>query len=302
MNRPVRKSAKQRSTHRRPDGAAVNPFMDGIDTDSHATARADRAVGNLTAGGGLAAAIERAMGAGPRNQPPKSARPRPFALEQRFMFDGAAVSDATETFAAVQAAETSESSALAESSSPRAVSFEITGPRAVSTDDPRLLSAQERAAQRIGQFMAREDAREQMFSLFSGELEQRDAAWDAAFDRLREDMANGRFRLQLSLRDDATLQGAYGAFAGSETSGVATIFLNADWIAAGARPEAIASVLIEEIGHAIDARINPVHDTAGDEGERFAYQLAVGEVAPWFVGADDDHATLMIEGRTVEVE
>jgi hypothetical protein len=64
----------------------------------------------------------------------------------------------------------------------------------------------------------------------------------------------------------ADLSGAMGVYAGNNN----TIYLSERFLLANqTNAQAIANVLLEEIGHAIDARLNP-QDSAGDEGEIFA--------------------------------
>ena len=62
-------------------------------------------------------------------------------------------------------------------------------------------------------------------------------------------------------------------------------------------------MLLEEFGHAIDARLNPDGDSEGDEGERFAAVvvdgITVNEAAA--IKTADDHTTLQIDGEAVEV-
>jgi len=66
----------------------------------------------------------------------------------------------------------------------------------------------------------------------------------------------------------------------------------------------LSRVFTEEVGHALDARLNTA-DTAGDEGELFQ-NLVAGE-APTMAERqrmlnDDDHGTVMVDGKSVEVE
>src|SRR5688572_29842514 len=104
---------------------------------------------------------------------------------------------------------------------------------------------------------------------------------------------------KLVLVDDDTLHGARGAY----DQGSDTIYLSRDFVAAS-QSAAVVAVLIEEIGHAIDARVNRT-DAAGDEGAIFAdYVLGhaptPGELAA--LKAENDHATIQIGTKTVAVE
>jgi Ca2+-binding RTX toxin-like protein len=99
----------------------------------------------------------------------------------------------------------------------------------------------------------------------------------------------------------ADLGGALGAYAADTNK----IYLSQKFLLANqANPQAIADVLLEEIGHSIDARINMV-DSVGDEGEIFAAlvnqrTLSSGELAG--LKSQNDQKTLVINGQTTTVE
>jgi serralysin len=84
-----------------------------------------------------------------------------------------------------------------------------------------------------------------------------------------------------------------------------TIFISAEFVRQHATtPGAIERVLLEELGHAIDARLGDA-DSPGDEGAIFA-RVVLGEtISPVELGAlraENDHGTITVDGRTVEVE
>jgi hypothetical protein len=60
-------------------------------------------------------------------------------------------------------------------------------------------------------------------------------------------------------------------------------------------------VLIEELGHAIDARVNK-SDAPGDEGAIFASFVTGKEIDVAALKAENDHGTIVIDGKTVAVE
>jgi RTX calcium-binding nonapeptide repeat (4 copies) len=99
----------------------------------------------------------------------------------------------------------------------------------------------------------------------------------------------------------ADLGGALGAYAADTNK----IYLSQKFLLANqANPQAIADVLLEEIGHSIDARINTV-DSVGDEGEIFAAlvnqrNLSGGELAG--LKSQNDQKTLVIKGQVTTVE
>jgi peptidoglycan/xylan/chitin deacetylase (PgdA/CDA1 family) len=97
------------------------------------------------------------------------------------------------------------------------------------------------------------------------------------------------------------LSGALGAYAADSNK----IYLSQGFLLANqANPQAIADVLLEEIGHSIDARLNTT-DSAGDEGEIFATlvnqrQLSNTELAG--LKSQNDQKTLVINGKSTNIE
>jgi peptidoglycan/xylan/chitin deacetylase (PgdA/CDA1 family) len=97
------------------------------------------------------------------------------------------------------------------------------------------------------------------------------------------------------------LGGSRGAYAADNN----IIYLAESFLLANQnQPQAVADVLLEEIGHAIDRRLNKI-DTPGDEGELFAAfvsnrTLSAGELAR--IQSENDSKTLLLNGqlRTVE--
>ena len=122
-------------------------------------------------------------------------------------------------------------------------------------------------------------------------------------NQLFDDFAKGKFKavptIEIVSRND--INGANGAF--SITTG--KIYLAGDFISQNAQNvNAVAAVLLEEIGHFVDSRIN-TKDTAGDEGDIFARlvqgdSLSQQELA--VLQAEDDSATVTLDGQVVEIE
>jgi Ca2+-binding RTX toxin-like protein len=120
--------------------------------------------------------------------------------------------------------------------------------------------------------------------------------------QLRQQWLSGNFSIipniqVVSQSDLGTANGAYGA-------SLDTIFLSADFLAS-ATAEAITSVLLEEIGHRIDQRLNGGLDSAGDEGEIFS-RLVNGENLSASVLAglksQNDHGVMNFRGGSIAVE
>ena len=101
--------------------------------------------------------------------------------------------------------------------------------------------------------------------------------------------------------DSATLKGANAAYSlSSDTILVSQAFLSAH----SGDPAAVQGVLIEELGHAIDARLNTV-DSPGDEGAIFSALVTGHTLSPDALAAlklEDDHGFITVDGITQGVE
>jgi RHS repeat-associated protein len=115
--------------------------------------------------------------------------------------------------------------------------------------------------------------------------------------------AAGDFRglPKIEVRSRSDINGAYGAYAAA----LDTIFISEEFLNQNAgNVDAIASVLLEEIGHAVDGRLNE-SDSLGDEGAIFSAlvrgeTLSAQELAA--LRAEDDTATVTLDGQVVEIE
>jgi hypothetical protein len=119
-------------------------------------------------------------------------------------------------------------------------------------------------------------------------------------EQYRQQALNGDFSFLPDVKfvDAATLQGGKGAY--NEAEGV--VYINRDL--AQSDPDLAAQVFVEEAGAHLDAKINTT-DTQGDEGEMFrrvlgGEDLSAREVEA--IRADDDHGTITVDGKQVEVE
>ena len=113
-------------------------------------------------------------------------------------------------------------------------------------------------------------------------------------------------QIAVDLRSDEELAGAFAAYAASGHTGGERIYVNADKLNSGALDVSLAtSVLLEELAHAMDRRLNGGVDSPGDEGQLFAAEVTgvvlTAEQRAVIV-AEDDTAVLMIEGVEVLVE
>jgi hypothetical protein len=93
-----------------------------------------------------------------------------------------------------------------------------------------------------------------------------------ATNALQSSIRGSGLGIKLVLLDAATLNGMNGAYTSDAPQGGECIYLNAAWQQTATASE-IEAVLLEEIGHAIDHRLNGAADTPGDEGEIFSALL-----------------------------
>ena len=106
---------------------------------------------------------------------------------------------------------------------------------------------------------------------------------------------------QIEIRSSQEINGALGAFS-KETN---RIYLAKEFVRENqSHPEIIAQVLLEEIGHFVDSRIN-VADTPGDEGKIFTalvqgQTLSAEQIQQ--LKTTDDTATVTIDGQVIEIE
>lgn len=113
------------------------------------------------------------------------------------------------------------------------------------------------------------------------------------------DLASGRGEMPTIETLAADDLGGDGAFVED------TIYLSEEFLSENAdNPEAVAGVLLEELGHYLDQKLSRV-DSRGDEGEIFA-KLVQGETLSGdelaALKAEDDRATIRLDGQEVPVE
>ncbi len=129
-------------------------------------------------------------------------------------------------------------------------------------------------------------------------------SWDnQAANVLTQDWLNGDFSLipPVKFVSSAEIDGANGAFAAATD----TIYLSRELLAGNsANPAVVADVLLEEIGHSVDSRLN-VADSPGDEGAIFGAvvqgkELSEGELQG--LRGEDDRGTVVLGGENTTIE
>jgi hypothetical protein len=106
--------------------------------------------------------------------------------------------------------------------------------------------------------------------------------------------------IRLEVLDAATLSGINGAYTSAAPQGGESIYLNKTWLQA-ATAEQIEAVLLEELGHAIDIRLNGDADSRGDEGEIFSARLRAQTPAS-SAFSENDHSLINVNGVAVAIE
>ncbi len=197
-----------------------------------------------------------------------------MALEQRFMFDGAAVADAVQTL-------TTDSDAT--------LAMPVT-----------LAQAERQAQQKIEQFL-QTATDQQVFDLLSGNKSAPDAAWSERLAELREMLSQGEAPVQVLMMEKASQFNAVAAFAANGPDGKPTIFVNPYW-AGLLGNEDMVGVIVEELGHWMDSVLNPGSDTDGDEGQRLADAVMGKETLSTRADADADSGWVQVDGVNYEVE
>ena len=116
---------------------------------------------------------------------------------------------------------------------------------------------------------------------------------------------------EIKIVSSAAINGAQGAYAAKTNQ----IYLSQEFLIENQHdPDAVESVLLEELGHSFSAQINS-QDVQGDEGaifSRLVRQEAIGEASPLgeriapetlaALKAEDDTATVNLNGESIQIE
>jgi hypothetical protein len=169
---------------------------------------------------------------------------------------------------------------------------------AAQTDDAAV-SPEERVKSAFKEEFAAKAANKEEFDAFMHQV-YGDKYDKNMAEQFRQQALHGDFSFLPDVKfvDAATLQGGKGAY--NEAEGV--VYINRDLLTTN--PEQAAQVFVEEAGAHLDAKLNTV-DTQGDEGEMFrrvlsGEQLSAHEIAA--IRNDDDHGTITVDGKQVQVE
>ncbi|MCC3407999.1 MAG: hypothetical protein JGK17_20895 [Microcoleus sp. PH2017_10_PVI_O_A] len=118
---------------------------------------------------------------------------------------------------------------------------------------------------------------------------------------LIQNLSNGQFLPQIEILSLKDINGYNGAFDVLTN----TLYISEDFLLRNANnPDAIASVLLEEIGHSVDSRVNAI-DSVGDEGEIFSALVRGTNLSPADVltlKSENDQVTISPNGQPILVE
>ena len=280
--------------------------------------------------------------AGDTTEPQKKSslvRPNPelMALEQRFMFDGAAVADAIATidadtsefgvqgelFADLMAtavfAQVDENKAVPNVTSAAEKDLSVVDANVVNNGQPEHLTvvgmervinevareqwdaAIEHVNRLLSQLPDHPDYLLMLQDVFGGAGADTDEFADnvAALSSL---LGKDGLNITLEFRSDADLKGAMAAYAAIGHTGAERIYINADWVNMGFGSDFVSKVLLEEVGHALDQRLNSGRDSLGDEGQLFVGRLTGADIGRADFATDNDRTVLDIEGQLIAVE
>ena len=117
---------------------------------------------------------------------------------------------------------------------------------------------------------------------------------------LQATIGGSGLEIDLQIVDATSIDGLNAAYTSAAPDGNERIYLSASWLEL-ATPAQIEAVLLEELGHAIDHRLNGRNDSTGDEGAIFSALLRHQTPDP-AAFQENDQRTLNINGLAVAVE
>ncbi len=126
------------------------------------------------------------------------------------------------------------------------------------------------------------------------------AAWSHRAEALREQLVSTGLNLSLKILSASQWSDLLGAYSPASPGGGEVVFLHPNWIQSATAAQ-IEAVLLEELGHAIDGRLNGAADSSGDEGEVFSALLR-GETPNPGAYNENDQRLITLAGTGVAVE
>ncbi len=118
-------------------------------------------------------------------------------------------------------------------------------------------------------------------------------------EKVRQSAIDGTLSLPIRVLGDTSMGIAVGAFAATTN----TIYLQESLVNSG-DVESLGAVIIEELGHSIDSRINQI-EAPGDEGAIFSLLVHGGTISAELLSelkSEDDWGTILVDGQKLRVE
>ena len=164
----------------------------------------------------------------------------------------------------------------------------------VLTSGSSLEEALQRVQERLDSWASNADAYNALLlQVFGAQSSDATSALQAA-------LSGSGLGIGLEILAGATLRGINGAHTSAAPNGGDAIYLNAAWLQSATAAD-IEAVLLEEIGHAIDYRLNGGIDTRGDEGEIFSALLR-GTTPASSAFSENDQRLISLNGVSVTLE
>ncbi|MCP9833044.1 MULTISPECIES: FG-GAP-like repeat-containing protein [unclassified Cyanobium] len=154
--------------------------------------------------------------------------------------------------------------------------------------------------QRLEAWSSNSSAYEALLAEVFGKAGTDPGLWQQAAGELRSTLLSTGLAIGLELLADEELPGLNGAYTANAPGGGERIYLNSTWLQAASAAQ-IEAVLLEELGHAIDTRLNGSADSPGDEGARFSALLRGLQPSSASLIENDQH-TLTLGGQVMAIE
>jgi hypothetical protein len=117
---------------------------------------------------------------------------------------------------------------------------------------------------------------------------------------LRSKLLCSNLQIPLEILPATTLSGINAAYTSAAPYGGECIYINAAWLQSASISQ-LEATLLEEIGHAIDYRLNGAKDSPGDEGEIFS-ALIRGQQPATSAATENDQRLIRINDIAVAIE
>ncbi len=126
------------------------------------------------------------------------------------------------------------------------------------------------------------------------------ALWQQAATALQSTLQSPGLAISLEVLNNEQLSGVNGGYTANASVRGERVYLNAAWLQT-VNAAQIEAVLLEELDHAIDTRLNGNADSPGDEGERFS-SLLRGVQPSAHSSSENDLRQLIVDNNIISIE